>query len=80
MTLRDPIRPSPDRPEYQRAIVSWEDRRLIARSTGRQGSSRLLSMLGANALLIVPAGTEPYPTGAELDALLTGPLAPPAEA
>ncbi|MCS6842006.1 MAG: molybdopterin molybdotransferase MoeA [Roseiflexus sp.] len=80
VTLRDPIRPSPDRPEYQRAIVSWEDRRLIARSTGRQGSSRLLSMLGANALLIVPAGTEPYPTGAELDALLTGPLAPPAEA
>mgnify|MGYP001772553804 CR=1 FL=1 len=77
VTLRDLIRPSPDRPEYQRAIVSWEDGRLVARSTGRQGSSRLLSMLGANALLIVPAGTEPYLAGAELDALMTGPLAPP---
>ncbi|MGB9755046.1 gephyrin-like molybdotransferase Glp [Roseiflexus castenholzii] len=76
VTLRDPISPSPDRPEYQRAIVSWEDGRLMARSTGRQGSSRLLSMLGANALLIVPAGTETYPAGAELDALMTGPLAP----
>lgn len=76
VTLRDPIRPSPDRPEYQRAIVTWEDGRLVARSTGRQGSSRLLSMLGANALLIVPAGIEPYPAGAELDALMIGPLAP----
>ncbi|ABU56805.1 molybdopterin molybdotransferase MoeA [Roseiflexus castenholzii] len=76
VTLRDPISPSPDRPEYQRAIVSWEDGRLMARSTGRQGSSRLLSMLGANALLIVPAGTEAHPAGAELDALMTGPLAP----
>lgn len=79
VTLRDPIRPSPDRPEYQRAIVSWENGRLTARSTGQQGSSRLLSMLGANALLIVPAGAAPYPAGAELDALMTGPLAPPSE-
>jgi molybdopterin molybdotransferase len=77
VTLRDPIRPSPDRPEYQRAVVSWEEGRLAARSTGRQGSSRLLSMLGANALLIVPAGAEPYPAGAELEALITGPLALP---
>ncbi|MDW8213358.1 MAG: molybdopterin molybdotransferase MoeA [Roseiflexaceae bacterium] len=77
VTLRDPIRPSPDRPEYQRAVVSWEEGRLVARSTGRQGSSRLLSMLGANALLIVPAGTAPHAAGAELDALMTGPLAPP---
>lgn len=77
VTLRDSIHPSPDRPEYQRAVVSWEEGQLVARSTGRQGSSRLLSMLGANALLIVPAGTAPYAAGAELDALITGPLAPP---
>ncbi len=77
VTLREPIQPAPDRPEYQRAIVSWEDGRLAARSTGRQGSSRLLSMLGANALLIVPPGTAPYAAGNELDALITGPLAPP---
>ncbi|MFQ3634042.1 gephyrin-like molybdotransferase Glp [Roseiflexus sp.] len=77
VTLCEPIRPSADRPEYQRAVVSWENGRLMARSTGRQGSSRLLSMLGANALLIVPAGMTPYAAGAELDALMTGHLAPP---
>jgi molybdopterin molybdotransferase len=72
VALRDPIKPSPDRPEYQRVIVSFEDGRLTARSTGAQGSSRLLSMRGANALLHVPAGTEIYPVGAELDAMVTG--------
>lgn len=77
VTLRDPVRPALDRPEYQRAMVSWEDGRLVARSTGRQGSSRLLSMLGANALLIVPARDHPFAVGDELDALLIGPLAPP---
>ncbi|MGQ9549630.1 MAG: molybdopterin molybdotransferase MoeA [Roseiflexus sp.] len=71
--LRDPIHPSADRPEYQRAIVGWVEGRLVARSTGRQGSSRLMSMLGANALLIVPPGKQPLPVGAELEALLTGP-------
>ena len=74
VTLRDPIHPAPDRPEYQRAIVSWEEGRLVARSTGRQGSSRLLSLLGANGLLLVPPGTQSYAAGAELEALLTGPL------
>jgi molybdopterin molybdotransferase len=71
-----PITPSPDRPEYQRAVVRWGDGGLLAASTGGQGSSRLLSLHGANALLLVPPGAEPYPAGAELEALLTAPLAP----
>jgi hypothetical protein len=33
-------------------------------------------MLGANAMFVVPPGTQPFPAGAELEALLTGPLAP----
>jgi molybdopterin molybdotransferase len=74
VTLRDPIKAPPDRPEYQRAIVSWENGRLVARSTGGQGSSRLLSLRGANALLLVPGDGKVYPAGTELDALLTGPL------
>jgi molybdenum cofactor synthesis domain-containing protein len=74
VTLRDPIKAPPDRPEYQRAIVAWEGGRLIAGSTGAQGSSRLLSLRGANALLLVPGDGQTYPAGAELDALLTGPL------
>ena len=65
---------APDRPEYQRAIVSWEGGRLVARSTGAQGSSRLLSLRGANALLLVPGDGQTYAPGAELDALLTGPI------
>lgn len=74
VALAEPIAAPPDRPEYQRAIVSWEGGRLVARSTGAQGSSRLLSLRGANALLLVPGDGQVYPAGAELDALLTGPL------
>ncbi len=72
--LRDPIQAPPDRPEYQRAIVSWEDGRLVARSTGAQGSSRLLSLRGANALLLVPGDAKTHQAGEQLDALLTGPI------
>lgn len=72
VTLRDPIRPSPDRPEYQRVIVAWDEGRLVARSTGEQGSSRLLSLRAANGLLLVPAGTQEHAPGSELDVLLTG--------
>jgi molybdopterin molybdotransferase len=74
VTLGDQIQAPPDRPEYQRAIVAWQDGRLVARSTGAQGSSRLLSLRGANALLLVPGDGRTHPAGAELEALLTGPL------
>lgn len=74
VTLADELVAPPDRPEYQRALVGWEDGRLVARSTGAQGSSRLLSLRGANALLLVPGDGRTYPPGAELEALLTGAL------
>jgi molybdopterin molybdotransferase len=74
VALEHPVSPSQDRPECQRAVVAWRDGRLRARTTGAQGSSRLLSLRGANALLIVPPGQQPYPAGAELEALLVGPL------
>lgn len=75
VVLEAPIRPAPDRPEYQRAIVRWHDGRLTAASTGEQTSSRLLSLRGANALLLVPPGERVYAAGSELEALLTAPLA-----
>ncbi len=75
VALADPVRAPRDRPEYQRAVVYWEDGRLLARSTGQQRSSRLLSLRGANALIIVHPGEQIYEPGTELDALLTGPLA-----
>lgn len=69
------VRPSPDRTEYQRAVVRWESGRLVARTTGSQISSRLLSMTGANALIVVEPGERPLPKGTVVPAYLTGPLA-----
>lgn len=72
VTLAETIAASPDRPEYQRAIVSFSDGRLVAHSTGSQGSSRLLSLRSANALLIVPPREGSYSPGDQLEALITG--------
>lgn len=74
VVLEQPITPSPDRPEYQRAVVTWRDGRLMAVSTGVQASSRLLSLRGSNALMLVPPGTQTYAAGSELKAILTAPL------
>lgn len=72
--LEHEVRPDPGRPEYQRAIVSWHAERgcLTARTTGLQSSSRLMSMVGANALLLIPAGDRPLPAGQQVDAVLVG--------
>jgi molybdopterin molybdotransferase len=64
-----------DRTEYQRAVVRWADDRLVARSTGSQISSRLISMAGANALLEIEPGEGTVPVGARVPALLVGPIA-----
>lgn len=72
--LGEPIRPSPDRPEYQRAIVRWQDGQLVASTTGAQGSSRLLSMRAANALLVIAPGEERLAVGSLVEALIIGEL------
>ena len=69
--LETPARPS-DRIEMQRGIVRIGDGNLSARPTGSQASSRLSSFVGANALLVIPAGSDPLPEGTTIDALLTG--------
>ncbi len=74
--LEDELRPDPVRPEYQRAVVRWASGRLLARTTGAQGSSRLLSMAGANALLEIEAGGEPLSAGRRVPALLTAEILP----
>jgi molybdopterin biosynthesis enzyme len=43
-------------------------------TTGFQGSGRLLSMSGANALLVLPHEVGDFPAGTEVEALITGPL------
>lgn len=54
--LEEDIKLDPERPEYHRGIISIDSKSggLIARSTGNQRSSRLLSMSSSNALLCLP--------------------------
>jgi len=70
--LEHELRPDRSRLEYQRAAVRWAGDRLLARSTGAQGSSRLISMIGANALLEIEPGGEPLRAGSSVTALVTG--------
>jgi len=70
--LEHPIRHHPDRVEYQRATVTFHpaDGTFTARTTGGQGSARLLSLHGANALLILPDGQSEFPAGSTVEAML----------
>jgi len=70
VALGHEIRPDSVRLEYQRAIVTWQDDRFVARTTGLQSSSRLMSIVGANALLEIEPGTESLPKGTMVQALL----------
>ncbi len=72
--LKEELTPTLDRTDYQRAIVRWVEGELTAYSTGRQVSSRIMSMIGANALVRVPPGREPMPAGSLADAMLTAPI------
>jgi gephyrin len=77
VTLCHAITPS-DRPEFQRAVVrQGADSRLVATTTGTQASSRLASLVGANALLALPARRAPFQEGETVEAILTGPLLGP---
>lgn len=67
------VTPAEDRSEYQRAVVRWEDGELRASSTGSQSSSRLLSMVGSNALLLFSPGRKRR-AGERVTAILTGPI------
>jgi len=69
-----PIRLDPERPEYHRAVLCPGENGVLAMSTGFQRSSRLVSMLQANALLFLPRGPGSIPVGASLQALVIGPL------
>jgi gephyrin len=69
-----------DRPEYHRATATWDSALnggqggYRATSTGRQVSSRLLSMRTANVLLELPQGEGKLPTGSMVSALVIGDL------
>jgi len=61
---------SDGRESYLRAILHMEDGVQIATLTGHQGSGNLLSLVQADALLIIPAGVKCVPAGQEVDAYL----------
>jgi molybdopterin molybdotransferase len=72
--LEHDVRRGGDRLEYHRAIAHWESGRVLARSTGLQLSSRLLSMAGHNAMLIIEQGDGVIRAGERIPAILTGPI------
>lgn len=82
----DEIKMDPKRPEYHRVILSLPKAEafaysdpgaseasalaLVAKSTGFQRSSRLLSLRDANALVEVPKGSGSIPAGSRVSCLL----------
>jgi molybdenum cofactor synthesis domain-containing protein len=63
-------RSSADRTEYQRVTLLRENGELVARSTGSQSSSRLLSLAGAHALVRVPPGDGGIAAGELVEAMI----------
>ena len=59
--------------------MRWQYGHLAATATGRQSSSRLMNMVGTNALLEIPSGDELLPAGSRVTALLTGEVLDAAE-
>lgn len=68
--LSHPIRHAADRVEFQRAIVTQAADGWWATVTGDQVSGRLKSLVGANALLQLPAGVATFAQGESVQALL----------
>ena len=75
VVLDNELVPDATRPEFHRVALAWDealhdgDGGYRAVSTGSQRSSRLLSMLDADALVTVPAGSEPLPAGSTVPAI-----------
>ncbi|MFQ5613801.1 MAG: gephyrin-like molybdotransferase Glp [Anaerolineae bacterium] len=69
--LAEDVRHSAERTEFQRVIITRQaDGSLLASTTGAQGSGRLLSLHGANGLIVLPHGRGDFPAGSEVEALL----------
>jgi gephyrin len=74
--LGQKIQMDEERPEYHRCTLTWQTDNpnsygyFLAKSTGRQISSRLLSMNNANALIIIPQKQGILEEGSIVDALI----------
>ncbi len=70
VTLASALQGDGGRPEFHRAQLSREAGNWVARSTGMQSSARLLSMVGANALLALPRQDKPFEAGESVMAIM----------
>jgi molybdenum cofactor synthesis domain-containing protein len=63
------------RTEFQRVVLARQaDGGLLASTTGFQGSGRLLSMVGANGLVVLPYGQDDFEAGTMVEAVILGPI------
>ena len=63
-------RATADRTEFQRVTLTREGGELLARSTGSQSSSRLMSLAGAHALVRIPPGDQGIKAGSVVEATI----------
>jgi molybdenum cofactor synthesis domain-containing protein len=68
--LAEPIQGDAGRPEFHRVTLAREQGVLTARTTGLQSSGRLLSMVGANGILVLPKQRQPFAAGESVTAIL----------
>jgi len=69
-TLVETIHGDAWRPEFHRVKLARERGVWMARTTGAQSSGRLLSMVGANGLLVLPKRSQPFVAGETVTAIL----------
>jgi molybdenum cofactor synthesis domain-containing protein len=74
--LSHPVHHAAARTEFQRVILTrrQSDGKLLTSTTGFQGSGRLLSMVGANGLMILPHGQGDFEAGTVVEAIILGPV------
>jgi molybdenum cofactor synthesis domain-containing protein len=70
VTLAETIQGDAWRPEFHRVKLARERGVWMARTTGAQSSGRLLSMVGANGLLVLPKRSLPFAAGETVTAIL----------
>jgi molybdenum cofactor synthesis domain-containing protein len=70
VTLAETIQGDAWRPEFHRVTLSRKHGILTARTTGSQSSGRLLSMVGANGILVLPKQSKPFAAGETVTAIL----------
>ena len=63
-------RATADRTEYQRVTLARDGGELVAQTTGSQSSSRLLSLVGAQALVRIAPGDQGVKAGTVVEAMI----------